>query len=855
MKTKSAELTDAAGSQKLLTRLLAADAEDEVIAILKGVGLWDDTAAWRLYGDQEDNFSPAGAQQSNAEAALVEKAINAVDAALMGHALAAGIDPRSSGAPQSPREAVAIFYESADPAAIPESLGTMANWTPAKRTQAARNITIALTGKRGRKPCVSIADAGEGQAPEALPTTILSLLHGNKKSIPFVQGKFNMGGTGALRFCGYHNLQLVLSKRHPDIASREGASKAWGFTVVRRENPSAATRVSTYRYLAPVGAAETPGRGEVLRFEADDLPIFPVGQDPYGRPARWGTLLKLYEYDTRRDGHFFMKGGLLQRLDMMMPGLMLPIRLHECRGFRGDERSFETTLTGLEVRLRAQEADTKAGGNLEAGFPDSGSISVGGETLAYTIYAFRRADGPGKSDRHESYKTTEGILYVVNGQTHAIKSHAFFTRPNVGLGYVAKSLLVVLDCTGLDARTKEDLFMNSRDRLADARLARRIEEQLADLLRRHAGLQDLKNRRRQEDTASRVGDSKPVEEVLRSMLKRSPALARLFFPGSRLSNPFSTVDVPVGKKFEGKLHPTYFRFRDREAGIKLERTAHLKQRARLTFETDVVNDYLRRSYRPGHIRLTARLNDAAVAIDSNTNLYDGFAHVNLDLPDEAKEGDTLQVRVEIEDETLVEPFVNEAVLRVAREMIQQRTAPGPRKRRPDAEPEGDTEKRPAGISIPEPTPVHKDEWEKHGMDRFSAMRAIIGEAVAEGESPGIGAYDLFINMDNDYLRAEQKAHAKNAQMIQYRYKFGMTLAAITAIRYATDRQTTAAQTAPDSEEGEGPSWTPEQLVAAATDALAPALLPMVDILGDLDDEDLQQMAEAASDGDAAEDAA
>jgi len=839
-------------SQQLLMSLLKADSEDEVIALLKRAGYWDDPAVWRLYGDQEDNFSPAGAQQSNPEAALVEKAVNAVDAALMGRALAAGIDPRSSDAPQTPREAVAIFYEGADRQNVPDSLGTMANWSPGKRTEVARNITIAVTGKRGRKPSISLADAGEGQSPQSLPETILSLLHGNKKSIPFVQGKFNMGGTGALRFCGYHNLQLVLSKRHPEIDDGDGSSAEWGFAVVRRDNPSEATRVSTYRYLAPVGAAEQPQTGEVLRFEAEELPIFPVGQDPYARGSRWGTLLKLYEYDTRHDTHFFMKGGLLQRLDMMMPGLILPIRLHECRAFSGrTEGSFATTLTGLEVRLRAQEADEKSG-NLEPGFPDSGTVSVAGQTIGYTIYAFRRADGPGKSDRHESYKTTEGILYVVNGQTHAVKSHAFFGRSTVGLGYLARSLLVVLDCTDLDPRMKEDLFMNSRDRLADARLARRIEEQLADMLRRHPGLLELKNRRRQEDTAARVGDSKPVEEILRNMLKRSPSLARLFFPGSKLSNPFSTVEVPVGKKFKGRLHPTYFRFRDREYGTALERIAHLKQRARLTFETDVVSDYFRRSASRGHISVSATLNGTDVVVDSNTNLHEGFAHVNLDLPAQAKDGDRLHVRVTVEDETLIDPFVNEAVLGIAPEAIQHPTKEHERKKRPDKEPSGDAEKRPAGIDIPEPTPVHHEEWEKYRMDRFSAVRAINSEAVAEGEVPGIGAFDLFINMDNDYLLAEKKAHAKNAEMIQYRYKFGMTLAAITAIRYAGEHGRNDDKTSGDDIETE---WSPEDLVAASTDALAPALLPMIDILGELGEEELATLSGSGVGDDVADDAA
>src|SRR5436305_447607 len=84
-----------------------------------------------------------------------------------------------------------------------------------------------------------VVDNGEGQTPRGVPHTILSLHAGNKNRIPFVQGKFNMGGTGVLEFCGRdRNLQLVVSRRNPALLPRslEHPSDAdWSFTVVRRE--------------------------------------------------------------------------------------------------------------------------------------------------------------------------------------------------------------------------------------------------------------------------------------------------------------------------------------------------------------------------------------------------------------------------------------------------------------------------------------------------------------------------------------------------------------------------------------------------------------------------------------------
>ena len=44
--------------------------------------------------------------------------------------------------------------------------------------------------------------------------------------------------------------------------------------------------------------------------------------------------------------------GLLSRLELLLPELALPIRLHECRlGYKGHKGSMDTTLTGLGVRL------------------------------------------------------------------------------------------------------------------------------------------------------------------------------------------------------------------------------------------------------------------------------------------------------------------------------------------------------------------------------------------------------------------------------------------------------------------------------------------------------------------------
>jgi|SRR6516164_1026093 hypothetical protein len=45
----------------------------------------------------------------------------------------------------------------------------------------------------GADVCFTVSDNGEGQTPDKMPYTLLSLDRSNKLRVPFVQGKFNMG--------------------------------------------------------------------------------------------------------------------------------------------------------------------------------------------------------------------------------------------------------------------------------------------------------------------------------------------------------------------------------------------------------------------------------------------------------------------------------------------------------------------------------------------------------------------------------------------------------------------------------------------------------------------------------------
>ena len=328
--------------------LLHAETEQDVVAILTKAGYWNNPVVWRDYGDRESNFAIIGNQQSKPEAALVEKIVNSVDARLMNACLEAGIDPTSSAAPPDIRLAVDRFSSGTG--------GALRDWAAAARRAEAENITLAVTGAR-RHPNITIVDKGEGQIPSNVPSTFMSIDKSNKLRIPFVQGKFNMGGTGVLKFCGEHRFQLLITRRNPAILTATEKSKGeatrWSVTISRRQLPKGGAgqvRNSVFSYLAPQDASVS-NKGEVLTFLAPSLPLMPEYNVPYKRVVEFGSAIKLFDYDMKGfSSHILMNDGFLYRLEALLPEIALPVNLHECRDFGGKtEKSFVTPLAGLTV--------------------------------------------------------------------------------------------------------------------------------------------------------------------------------------------------------------------------------------------------------------------------------------------------------------------------------------------------------------------------------------------------------------------------------------------------------------------------------------------------------------------------
>lgn len=821
-------------------KLLQADTEDEVVSILDKVGYWNNPNVWRLIGDREGNYSTIGNQQSRPEAALTEKIINAIDARLMSECFLRGIDPKSKKAPQSIPEAVRCFFEGKE--VYDDFGGTVQDWDNKRRRLVSEGITVAVTGSK-RNPSVTVSDIGEGQTPNMMPETFLSIDRQNKLRIFFVQGKYNMGGTGVLEFCGTNNIQLIITRRHPNIVNEmdenDPSAEYWGFTIVRIQTPSERAKNSVYTYLAPVGAEKEIFKGGVLRFKSKSLRLLPKGNNPYVRETEWGSAVKMYNYDMKGfASHACMKDGLLYRLGAMIPETALPVRIYECRDYKGHSGSFATTLSGLKIRLEDNKAE-----NLEEGFPTSAQFKVNQEEMLARIYAFKKG-------RAETYRTNEGIIFTVNGQTHGTIPKTLFGRKNVKMGTLADSLLVLVDCSNISNRAREKLFMNSRDRLRFGELRKALEEQLEDIIHCHPGLRDLREMRKNQRIADRLDKSKPLEDVLKNIFKTSPSLSSLFLTGSRLSKPFKKR--PSGKQngnggkgsgagdsgFEGCVHPTFFKFTKKEYGKIFHRDCEQGRYCRIDFETDATNDYFDRTANPGRFILEILDEEQQNAdIKWNRTLHDGMAHVRIDIPDEIIIGEELTLQFTVEDDIILEPFVNIAILKIKTKSERN----GGKKTKRKCKGGGDGDKfQPAGIQLPHITRIHEKDWNGE-FDQFSACKIEQGENEKD-ESQDV--YDFCVNVDNLYLRTDMKESKEDPRVIEDKFVYANVLLGLGLIRDYREMEKKS-----ESDKGEyfAEDFTVEKYVNRTTSALAPLILPMINNLGALSVDDVEDSGQIGDD--------
>ena len=784
-------------NKELVLKLAYCEREDEVIELLTEIGLWENSDYWRPFGDVENNWSTIGNQQSEAESALVEKIVNSIDAMLMKECLVRGISPESSQAPKSIAEAMEEYFGIKG--------GKLQDISQSDRTKLARSIILTASGNKpgenSGSPCITIVDSGEGQTPNKMPDTILSINRANKLKVPFVQGKFNMGGTGVLRFCGDNCLQLIISKRCPKIPDSDGDEtfSKWGFTIIRRERPKHGVdrRSSMFTYLV--------NDDNKIRSFVDDkgIDVIPTSKGGYATMEH-GMYCRMYEYRMSPGVSTNINMRFYNRMSTLLPSLAYPVYLDECRSY--DARTMFRTLSGLNVRLSDHSANSEAS-NIEDTL--SASFTIDGQKIGVSVYVFKKTTKKGTDLDMLQFRADEGILLTQNGQTHGNFDRRFYRRNAVNLSYLADHLITIVDCTNIDEATREDLFMNSRDRMSGGSFGKKLESYLEEYFKENDTLKQIQQRRREEALARKLDDNKPLEDVLSSIFKSSKVLSKLFALGERLQNPTNLGSTTIDKEFNGRYNPTYFEVVKKQSMEKLKREVQLGRKFRITFKTDANNDFFSREDYPGDYSLCC---EGTPCYNHGMNLHNGTATLSVSLPDSSEIGDTYQYECVTVDTNVDREFNNDFEIKIVPAVANGNSPNPPQPPKPPGPNPDDKTTAPTGISLPEVKEVYQNEWEDYQFSKESALKVV--RAAAETET-----FDFYVNMDNIHLLTEMKPLAKDENKIKLfkaRYKYSMVLVGLSVLGYYSNKKEDESQ---------------EEMVSLLSEMVSPIILPMIDVLG------------------------
>lgn len=571
--------------KELFWELYKAPVEDEVHEVLERHGFLQDTAVWRPYGQNENNFSVVENQQASPIPALIEKVTNGIDAIMMRACIEQQVDPRAEAAPSSIEEALQRFFPN------------QANWDlPKNRRRQAERLQILAHGPRLETSLV-VYDDGEGQTPQAFERTFLSLIRGNKNDIHFVQGKYNMGGSGAMAFCGKRRYQLICSRRF------NGGSPL-GYTLVRRHplTPEEEKRkkATWYEYLVLDGAVPSFDCGEL------DLGL-------YNRKFSTGTVIKLYSYDLPRGSRSVISRDLNQSINEYLFFPALPIFTIDTEDRYPSDRNLQRELFGLKRRL--EEDDSKYVDQFFSEIVDDEETG----RLQVTCYVFKpRADGRSAKEtretiRREFFKNRMSVLFSVNGQVHGHYTSEFITR-SLKLPLLKDYLLIHVDCTDVRTEVRNELFMASRDRLKEGTESRKLRRRLAEVLA-NGRLREINKARK----ASITVESGDAEELVRNLTRHLPIRSEL----ADLLNQTFKVDAThkgrrhqksrkgkqddgnKGPAFPSKRYPTFFTIDAQpRAGEEFPMVGlSLRGRRTIQFSTDVEDHYFDRIQDPGELQI------------------------------------------------------------------------------------------------------------------------------------------------------------------------------------------------------------------------------------------------------------
>lgn len=581
--------------QNLFWNLYNANSEEEITKLINTNKLLNDQSNWTPYGNNKGNFGTFESQQNHPVPALIEKITNSIDATLIKECRILGIDPKSAKAPKNMTDAVEQFYNIQD--------GEIGLFSPTERRVLGENIQILAVGDK-QQPSLVIYDNGEGQHPNNFKNTFLSLHSNNKTNIHFVQGKYNMGSTGAVVFCGENKYQLLASKRNSLINTED--TNLFGFTLVRRHPLSAEEeldygKATWYEYFSP--------EGEIAAFDIKELDL-----GLYNRMFISGSIVKLYSYQLPKGSRSNITFDLWRDLNQYMYQLPLPITLFEKRDYINKNPT--KLVLGNKTRITI---DSRENVSQIISFHIPKEAGLGDIPIDVIIF------NP-KVDHNEFIKN-KSIIYTQNGQVHGYEGQSFISQ-DLGFSLLKKNMLINVDCSNISTTIRQDLFMANRTHLKNGNKAEHLRGEIISLLKHSEQLKDLneqmKNFLLQDSESDRslienLLAKLPVDKDVLELLKRDGSLDFLHQKGKSNQAKHPTDEGPKLNRF-----PAIFEM-DLEEGefSKSYKTIPLNSNGIVKIKTDVEDDYLFRTTDKGRLEIQVmkkgNINDTEILDTSKPN--------------------------------------------------------------------------------------------------------------------------------------------------------------------------------------------------------------------------------------------
>ncbi|WP_198931803.1 hypothetical protein [Labilibacter marinus] len=569
--------------QDLFFELYKAGTEQEVEDVItKHPEIFNQKKNWKPLGGSETTYGVIENQQASPIAALIEKITNSIDATLTKRCLEENIDPESKDSPRSMTEAIERFY----PKHKDWDLKTV-------RRKQSEEIQIIADGSP-RNTSVIIYDNGEGQHPEQFEDSFLSLLRGNKNKIHFVQGKYNMGGSGGIVFCGKKSYQLIASKRYDN-------SGKFGFTLVREHPFSKQDQLEKkntwYEYLVI--------NSKIPAFQITELDL-----NLHGREFKTGSIIKLYSYQFP-PGIYGFAQELNQSINEFLFQPALPILTVETKKRYPNNKVLELDLFGLKRRLEAEKEEY-----LEEYWSNEYKEENIGKTRV-TSYVFKTKvkDNDVKKTKENIqkryFKNNMSVLFSMNGQVHGHFTSEFISR-SLKMNLLKNHLLIHVDCTHMDYSFRKELFMASRDRLKNGDETSALRKFLSKKLTQKDGrLAEIEKMRKNAFST----DSNDAKDLLKNFTKSLPMnsdLLKLLDQTFKLEQKKEKPKAEKNKQakthkekepFNPQRFPSFFKLNAKNDGEKEVASIPLGGEKTMSFDTDVENHYFDRVEEPGEMKI------------------------------------------------------------------------------------------------------------------------------------------------------------------------------------------------------------------------------------------------------------